>query len=436
MSRPDDSASFVGERRSIRAWALYDWANSAFSTTVVAGFFPLFFKQYWSAGASAADTTFRLGLGNATASLVILFLAPVLGAVADHSGGKKKLLATFAALGVVATAALCFVDGGNWGAALWLFVIANLGFSASLIFYDALLVDVAPTPLMDRVSALGYALGYLGGGILFAVNVGMVLRPHWFGLGDSAVAVRVSFLSVALWWAVFSMPLVARVHERRRMRPLPWGPAMSAGLRDLRHTLAAVRRLRMAFLFLAAYWLYIDGVGTIIRMAVDYGLSLGFDPHSLILALLLTQFVGFPAAIGFGRLAGVFGTKRAIYLALAVYVAVTVWAYFLENERQFYMMAIAIGLVQGGLQSLSRSYFARLIPADRAGEFFGLYNMLGKFAAIIGPLLVGWTALATGSARLSILAVVLLFGGGGVLLWWVDEERGARDARAAYDSPA
>ncbi len=431
MARGDGEIHGTG--RGVWAWAFYDWANSTFATTVVAGFFPLFFEQYWSSGAGPGETTFRLGVGNAAASLVILILAPALGAVADRSGGKKTLLAAFALLGIVATGALYFVGGGQWQSALWLFVLASIGFSGSLIFYDALLVDVAPAPRVDQVSALGYALGYLGGGLLFALNVAMVLRPSMFGLPDAAVAVRLSFLSVAVWWALFSLPLLLQVHERRRMRPLPWLAAVGAGLRDLRHTFDAVRRLRMAFVFLIAYWLYIDGVGTIIRMAVDYGLSLGFDPNSLIVALLLTQFVGFPAAIGFGRLAGIIGAKRSIYLAILVYIGVTVWAYFLENERQFYAMAVAIGLVQGGLQSLSRSYFARLIPADRAGEFFGFYNMLGKFAAILGPLLVGWTALISGSARLSILAVVVLFGAGGILLLWVDEERGEAEARAVAE---
>lgn len=419
-----------GQRRSIWAWAFYDWANSAFSTTVVAGFFPLFFKQFWSAGVPDAVSTFRLGLGNSGASVVILLLAPALGAIADHSGAKKGLLFAFAALGVLATAALYGVGPGQWSLALWLFVLGSIGFSGSLVFYDALLMDVAPERAMDRVSALGYALGYLGGGLLFAVNVIMVLKPAWFGLVDAAAAVRLAFLSVAVWWAVFTLPLLLRVRERRPARRLAWGASVVAGVRELRGTFRAVRRLRMAFLFLVAYWLYIDGVGTIIRMAVDYGLSLGFDANSLIAALLLTQFIGFPAALGFGYLAGVIGAKRAIYLALAVYVGVTVWAYFLETEAQFYAMAAAIGLVQGGLQALSRSYFARLIPADRSGEFFGFYNMLGKFAAIIGPVLVGGTAFVTGSARLSILAVVILFAAGALVLTRVDESRGRREALA------
>ncbi|HXG28645.1 MAG TPA: MFS transporter [Nevskiales bacterium] len=411
----------MSERRQILSWAFYDWANSAFATTVLAGFFPLFFKQYWSAGQEATTSTFHLGIANSASSLVILLLAPTLGAIADRGGARKRLLACFMILGVLATAGLYLVGKGMWFEAALLFVLGAIGFSGSIVFYDSLLVDVARPRDYDRVSALGYGLGYLGGGLLFAVNVLMTLKPQWFGLADAAAAVRLSFLTVAVWWLLFSLPLFVNVREQVTDRPAGWLEAVRGGFRQLADTFAEIRKLRTVLLFLCAYWLYIDGVDTIIRMAVDYGMALGFEPTSLIVALLIVQFVGFPAAIAFGWLGGAIGTKRALLLGIAVYMGVTVWGYFLENERQFYLMAITIGLVQGGVQSLSRSYYARLIPPGKSGEFFGFYNMLGKFAAIIGPLLVGWTAVLTGSSRLSILAVLLLFVSGAWLLWKVPE---------------
>lgn len=406
-------------RRAVWSWALYDWANSAFATTVIAGFFPIFFKQYWSSQFADTTSTLQLGVGSAVASVVVMLLSPVLGAVADRNGGKKALLALFAAIGVVATAALFLVGQGQWLLAMTLFVIASIGFFGGLTFYDGLIDDIAAPSAMDRVSALGYGLGYLGGGVLLAINVAMYLKPSWFGIADQAQAVRWAFLSVAVWWALFTLPLLYFVAERRPRRTVGWGLAIRSGLQGLRTTVTHMRAVRGAFVFLVAYWLYIDGVHTIIRMAVDFGLNLGFPASSLIVALLLVQFIGFPAAVAFGWLGERWGTRKAIYLGLVVYAGVTAWGYFMETVVQFYVLAAVVGLVQGGIQALSRSYFARLIPAGQFGEFFGFYNMLGKFAAVLGPLLVGLTAGITGNAHLSILAVLVLFVAGGVLLAFV-----------------
>ena len=420
MSQPPD----VGHsRRAQWGWAFYDWANSAFATTVVAGFFPIFFKTYWSSDYAAETSTLQLGLGSALASLIVLFAAPIGGAIADRGHHKKRGLALVTAVAVVATLALFFVGAGHWLAAMSLFVVASIAFFMAMVFYDSLLVNVAAPAEYDRVSALGYGLGYLGGGLLLAINVAMTLKPDWFGLADRTQAVRWAFASVALWWAVFSLPLFFTVDEpssRRGERPMQ---AVKGGLRDLAATLREIMGRREVWLFLVAYWLYIDGVHTIIRMAVDFGLSLGFGQESLIAALLLVQFIGFPAAIGFGWLASRWETKKAIYLGLAVYGGITAWGYFLTSVWQFYVMAAAIGLVQGGVQSLSRSYFARLIPEAKSGEYFGIYNMMGKFAAVLGPVLVGVTAAATGSARASIVSVVVLFIAGGLLLTRVDARR-------------
>lgn len=418
---PTQSNSSV-KHSGVWSWALYDWANSAFATTVIAGFFPIFFKQFWSSDFSATQSTLQLGVGSAIASAVVLVLAPVLGAIADRSGGKKAFLFFFTALGVAGTAALFWVDQGQWLIAISLFMLASVGFFGGLTFYDGLIVEVSAPAKFDSASALGYALGYLGGGVLLAVNVLMTLKPEFFGLADKAAAVRWSFLSVAVWWALFSIPLFMRVRERAPAVPRVWRESVRLGMRELMGTIRDIRARRTILLFLVAYWLYIDGVNTIIRMAVDFGLSLGFADTSLITALLLVQFIGFPAAIVFGYLGEKWDTKKAIYLGLAVYLGVTVWGYFLEYVWQFYAMAAIIGLVQGGVQSLSRSYFARLIPENKSGEFFGFYNMMGKFAAMIGPLLVGLTAALTGSARLSILSVIILFIAGGAVLWFVRED--------------
>jgi UMF1 family MFS transporter len=403
-------------RRSRLGWAFYDWANSTFATTVVAGFFPVFFKTFWSSGNSAQMSTLQLGLGSALASLIVLFAAPLGGAVADRGHRKKAGLALATGIAIAATAGLFFVGQGQWLGAMTLFVIASIGFFMAMVFYDSLLVEVAAPRDYDRTSALGYGLGYLGGGLLLAINVWMTLYPHLFGLPDRAAAVRWSFLSVAVWWAVFSLPLFAFTHEPPARDAPGAREALRDGLRDLAVTARQILGQRDVWMFLLAYWLYIDGVHTIIRMAVDFGLSLGFGQESLIVALLLVQFIGFPAAVAFGWLASFWDTRKAIYLGLSVYVGITAWGYFLTAVWQFYFMAAAIGLVQGGVQSLSRSYFARLIPDGKAGEYFGVYNMMGKFAAVLGPVLVGVTAAATGSARLSIVSIVILFIAGGGLL--------------------
>lgn len=418
------------DRKKAVSWAFYDWANSAFATTVIAGFFPVFFKRFWSAGADATVSTFRLGAANSIASLIVVAAAPVLGAVGDKSGAKKKFLLFFAAMGIVMTGSLPLVAEGNWGLAVFLYVCGIIGFSGGNVFYDSLLINVSNPGKVDFVSALGFALGYLGGGLLFAVNVAMTLRPELFGLADQSEAIRISFISVAVWWAVFSIPLLLFVKEPKvEDHPTAWN-ALTGGLRRLRLTFSEVRRLRVVFLFLAGYWLYIDGVDTVVRMAVDYGLALGFDADALIVALLITQFVGFPSAVAFGKIGERIGPKKGIFIGIGVYIAVTVWAVFMTREVEFYALAVSIGLVQGGVQSLSRSFYTRIIPRNKSAEFFGFYNMLGKFAAVIGPVLVGWIGAVFGDPRIGILSIPALFLSGGALLYFVNEEEGSGMAKA------
>jgi UMF1 family MFS transporter len=441
----------TNDQKAVWGWAFYDWANSAFATTVIAGFFPVFFKHYWSHGADPNLSTAQLGFGNAVAGLVMALLAPLLGAVADRTSARKRFLLFFAYLGVLSTAALFLVGRGNWTLAIFIFAMGNIGFSGANVFYDALLPRVAPPEHIDAVSSLGYSLGYLGGGLLFAFNVLMTLMPQAFGLPDAATAVRLSFVSVALWWGGFTLFTILWVPEHRTsaaaLAPLT---AVAEGVRRLGSTLRKIRQYKPALIFLLAYWFYIDGVDTIIRMAVDYGLSLGFPSTDLITALLIVQFVGFPAALGFGRLGQRWGPRRAIFLAIGVYMGVTVWGALMTNRMEFYVMAVVIGLVQGGIQALSRSFYSRLIPPEQTAEFYGFYNMLGKFASILGPALMGTVGLLVRRAlmpaapgaeelirvgqtasRWSIASILVLFVIGALLLCFVDpkaaHQRGNQD---------
>ena len=419
--------------RQVFSWALYDWANSAFATAVLAGFFPVFFKEFWSGDLTATESTFQLGLANSLASTIIVILAPVLGAMADVGGVRKRLLLVFALLGICMTAGLYFVAQGQAWLALSLFTLACVGFSGSIVFYDSLIISVSKEEHYDVVSAYGYALGYLGGGLLFACTVAMTLWPELFGLASATVAVQVSFLCVAVWWLVFTIPLLMFVPEQRKSGQLNTVAVIKGGLQQLFASFQKVRRLRYVFLFLLAYWLYIDGVDTIVRMAVDYGMALGFSASDLISALLITQFIGFPSAIAFGFVGQRIGAKTAILIGIIIYFAVTIWAYRMDSIEEFYVLAVVIGLVQGGVQALSRSLYARLIPPDKSAEFFGFYNMLGKFAAILGPLMVGIVGMLTDNSRLAILSISILFISGGVLLYFVNVEAGQRMAAELND---
>jgi UMF1 family MFS transporter len=439
-----------GQRRAIWGWALYDWANSAFATTVMAVFFPILYKQYWSAGIDVNLSTFRLGMGNAAASLLVALMAPILGAISDRSGRRKRLLICFTYLGVLMTASLSLMPQGQWFWPLALFAVGIIGYQGAEIFYDALLPQLAPARRIDQISALGYALGYLGGGLLLALNVLMTLKPQLFGLADSTQAVRAAFVTVALWWGLFALATFLLIPPDPQTERPSLARQILAGWRQFISTLKKIRQLKTLFTFLLAYWCYIDGVHTIIKMAVDYGISLGFNTNDLIVALLITQFIGFPSALVFGRLGKHWGVRRSIYLALTVYVGVTFWGAFMSRTTEFYVLAAVIGLVQGGIQALSRSYFARFIPLANSAEFYGFYNMLGKFAAIMGPALMGVTGLlvkrlalpaapteqqihATGllATRVSIISVLVLFIVGAVLLYFVDEAKGKSELEAS-----
>ena len=416
----------INSKKSILAWSLYDWANSAFATTVMAGFFPVFFKEYWSTTDNVTLSTWYLGLGNSIASILVAALAPFIGAIADRGTAKKKLLIFFAFLGIIATGGLWIVNQGHWQMAILFYIIASIGFMSGNIFYDALLPAVATKEKYDYASSLGYSLGYIGGGLLFLINVLMYLQPHYFGISDGATAIRLSFISVAVWWAVFSIPLILFVKEPTIHDPKGIFSSIKEGWNQLVSTLSKIRQFKVVVTFLMAYWLYIDGVDTIIRMAVDYGTSIGFPASSLITALLLVQFVAFPATLIYSRFASKIGIKNALYTAILGYTLITIFGAFVSKEWHFYVIAVFIACFQGGIQALSRSLYSRIIPKNQAAEFFGFYNMLGKFAAIIGPPMMGYIGLITGNPRIGILSIVILFILGGFILTKVDLQEGER----------
>ncbi|MFP4547346.1 MAG: MFS transporter [Fidelibacterota bacterium] len=569
------------------AWIMYDWANSAFATTVMAGFFPVFFKNYWSSSTDVNVSTAYLGLANSIASLIVAMLAPVLGAIADQGNSRKKFLIFFAYMSILMTGCLFLVEMGDWPVALFLYIMGTIGFSGANIFYDSLLPDVANEKNIDYISAKGFSLGYLGGGLLFLVNVLWYTMPSSFGFATEFTSpvinfdqsnqgvqlevesteydfsekenfpailtsyykseieelslyrenntnfaeislsldkvinwenlnpsisfgeykkaefvavnkesgkllvknltrkisendpvklrfdneiiiskcekgvcynvkglnnywndpvlktdllkpaqeflpIRLSFLSVALWWGLFTIPLILWIKEKKHTKKRGIFYYSKKGFKQLGKTFSEIKHLKYVFLFLLAYWMYIDGVNTVIRMAVDYGMSIGLPSSSLITALLITQFVGFPSALVFGKLGEKWSVKNSLYIGIFVYLATNIWAVFMNSVLEFYVMAIVIGIVQGGIQALSRSMYSRLIPKNQSAEYYGFYNMTGKFAAIFGPALVGSINIIARTAgfnsnaatRIGIGSIAILFIGGSILLYFVDLEKG------------
>ncbi len=420
-------------RPELRAWAMYDWANSAMITVIVTAVYPIYFSTVAAEGMDRNDATALHSRATVVALAIAAVLAPLLGAVADRAGLKKRSLAAFLALGVAATAGLAAVGPGDWRLATALFVVANVGAAGSFVFYDALLPHVAREGELDRLSTTGFALGYLGGGVILGVCLALVQRPEWFGLGaaDATWPARVGFLLVAAWWLVFALPLFLRVREPETVgdRRMPFGKALRASARDLSTTLRDLWRLRAAFWMLVAFLVYNDGIATFIRMAAVYGTELGLAQGDLIGAILLVQFVGIPASFGFGALALRFGTKRMILVGIATYAVAGVLGYRMASAGEFYALACLIGLVQGGTQALSRSLYASLVPAKRSGEFFGLFAVLDRFAGILGPLMFAICAEQFESSRTAVLPLIGLFVVGGALLTRVDVAAGRRAVR-------
>ncbi len=413
---------------------MYDWANSAFYTTIVAAVFPIYYRTVAAGGQSDADATSRYAWATAIAIFVVAVVAPLLGAVADFAALKKRMLAVFLGLGASSTAAMFWITEGDWSLALVLFVMANVGVAGSIVFYESLLPHLVREDELDRVSSAGYALGYLGGGTLLAVNLLMIQRPALFGIPDTATATRLTFVSVAIWWVVFSMPLFRRVPEPAvQLAPGEQlgANALLAGARRLGVTFRELRRYRQACVLLLAFLLYNDGIQTMIRMATIYGTGIGLPQGAMISALLLTQFIGVPCAFLFGMAAGRVGAKTAIFAGLSVYLIISVLGYFMSTATHFFILAGLVGMVQGGTQALSRSLFASMVPRHKASEFFAFFSVFERYAGVLGPAIFALVVEYTGSGRSAILAVSGFFISGGAVLALVDVAGGRRDARAA-----
>lgn len=421
-------------RPELRAWAMYDWANSAFMTTIIGAVFPIYFLEVAAADLEPSAATFRYAAATTIALTVVAVLSPPLGAIADLRGTKKTMLAAFVGLGVVATAAMSFIGRGDWGLAAFLFVLGNVAIAGSFAFYDSLLPHIAAPTEIDRVSSAGYALGYLGGGLLLALNLVWIQYPGLAGLRDAEAASRLAFASVAVWWLLFSIPLFRWVPEPAvRLEPgeRPEQGAFALAFARLRRTGSELGKFRQAALMLAAFLCYSDGINTIIRLAAAYATELRLARTDIIAAFLLVQFIGVPFAFLFGALAGRIGARRGIFLAIAVYVAITVFAFFLRTATHFYLLAILVGMVQGGSQALSRSLFATMIPVHKASEFFAFFGVFEKFSGILGPAIFAGVLWLTGTSRLAVLSVLIFFVAGAVLLSFVDETEGRRAARLA-----
>ena len=495
------------QRSAVRAWIMYDWANSAFATTIMAAVLPTFYSAVAAKGAlTPVQASSNWGFTQTIGMLLVALTAPALGAIADYSGSKKRFLAAFAIPGILATSLMVFLTTGSWLWASLLYIVGEIGFSGSLIFYDSLLPHVAKGEEIDMVSAKGYAMGYLGGGILLAINILWIMMPETFGMealgarfgiSGTEMATRMSFLSVGIWWAVFSIPLFRKVKEppRARLEAEKVGNPIVGGFRRLGRTFKELRLFRQLLIFIVAFWIYNDGIGTIIKMATIYGAEIGIGTIDLIGALLLTQFIGIPFSLLFGRLprkndpkqsfflsivifsaiaipvvgitaprlgitsgpmavlialgvlavglafswfigtrlcaplARRMNTKNAILLALVVYAGVSVWGYFLATAVEFWLLAVMVGLVQGGSQALSRSLFGNMVPKARTAEFYGFYDMSSKFAGLLGPFMFAVIGGLAGSSRLSIVSLIIFFIVGGLILSRVNEEEGIRVAR-------
>jgi UMF1 family MFS transporter len=429
-------------RRDLRAWAMYDWANSAMVTTITAAVFPIYYVRVAGAGIDQAQATQSYATSTTIGLAIIAVLAPLLGTLADYVAIKKRLLGLFMGIGVAAVVMMFFIYRGDLLLASTLFVIANIGVNGSFVFYEALLPHIASNEEVDRVSTAAYALGYVGGGLLLAVQLAWITSPGTFGLpsgeglteAQATLPTRLAFLSVAVWWVAFAIPLFRVIPEpavKLGENERPGENPLRVALVRLVQTFRDLRGYKAAFLMLIAFLIYNDGIGTIIRMATAYGTEIGIGESSLIAAIMLVQFVGVPFSFLFGTLAGKIGTKPAIYVGLAAYMAISVLGYRMQDGTDFLILACLVGVVQGGTQALSRSLFASMIPRHRSGEFFGFWGVFEKFAGIFGPLIFTVTLAVTGSSRNAILSVILFFVVGGAILALVDVEEGRRAARAA-----
>ncbi|WP_338448931.1 MFS transporter [Niallia oryzisoli] len=405
-----------------RGWAFYDWANSAYTLVVVTAIFPLYFKaSATQAGIAASTSTAYWGYANSFATLLISILAPILGTIADFKGYKKRLFVIFSSLGILFTLLLAVVPSDQWLLLLVCFVVTSLGFSGANVFYDAFLVDVTTKERMDRISSNGFALGYVGSTIPFIVSIGIILLSQQGIIPlSTTVASQIAIAITALWWGIFTIPMLKNVEQKYYKERVP--NPVSTSFKQLYSTVKNIKLYRPLFLFLLAYFFYIDGVHTVINMSTAFGSDLGITSTTLLIVLFVTQIVAAPFTILFGKLGGRYSEKTMIMVGIIVYIFICCYAYFLDSSIDFWLLAMLVATSQGGIQAMSRSYFAKLVPKESSNEFFGFYSIFGKFAAIIGPVLVGVAAQITGSTNSGVFSLVILFIIGGVILLRVPKQ--------------
>ncbi|MGM8366299.1 MFS transporter [Virgibacillus sp. W0181] len=416
------------DKKKVFSWMLYDFGNSAFATTIMAAVLPIFYYDVAAKGLDSNLAASYWGYSQSIAVLIVAVLAPILGAISDFSSAKKKFLRFFAYMGIVASILLAFVGEGDYLFASILLILGTIGFSGGNVFYDAFLPEITDEETIDKVSSAGFAWGYVGGGVLLAINLLMILKYDWFGIPNATAASQLAFASVGVWWFVFSLPLFKQIKEEKKVALKRDRTYIAIGFGRVANTFREIKQYKQLLIFLLAFWMYNDGISTIIKMATIYGRDINIDANSLIIALLITQFVGIPFTFFFGWLAKKITAKKALMLALYVYLGIVVLGYFMATALHFYLLAILVGMVQGGAQSLSRSIYGRMVPANKHAEFFGFYGISSKFAAIFGPFLFALVGQLTGSSRLGIISLVVFFIGGIVLLKRVNIEQGMEEA--------
>ncbi len=435
MHPPDSGMTHetpAARRRAQNAWCLYDWANSAFATSVVSAILPVYFASVASKTMAKHEATALWGYASAAALALTAVLSPIAGALADQTRRRKPILLACVLAGVAGTLTLAVAPNDAWWSLLAAFGVAFVAFATGNVLYDSLLPAVAEEHEMDALSSRGFAWGYLGGGLLLAAHLALVLMPKKFGLPDAGAATRVAFASVAVWWLAFSLPLFRDVPEPQAAAArVPVGALLRNTIAQLLRTTAHLRERRDLFTFLVAFWLYSDGIGTIIKMATIYGAEVGIGQKDLIGALLMVQILAAPAALLFGRLAKPLGPKRAVMIGIAGYTGISVFAYFLATPVHFWILAGMVAMFQGGTQALSRSMFASLVPREQTGELFGFYSVSEKLAGVVGPILFGVVTQLSGGGRLATLTLLPLFLGGAWMLSRVDLARGKREAGGA-----